>query len=237
MAGKVCVVVGIGPGIGGCVAQKFAKEGYQVAVTARTEEKVNTMAAEIGGKGYAYDCTDAAATTEALKKIRADFGQPIHTLIYNAGQGAFNSFDETTPEIFERCWKTNSQGLFFHAKEVAEEMKANGGVIGVTGATASWRGMPATSAFAPAKAAQRLLCQSLARELGPKGVHVFMAVIDGVVDIPTSRQRMPNKPDNEWLSPAAIADTYFSVASQPASCWTTEINVVPGAVMGSMATI
>jgi len=238
MAARVCVVVGIGPGIGSSVAKKFAAEGYKVAVTARTQAKVDELAAEIGGRGYTYDAADEEGMKQAFAAIRQDFGAPIHTLIYNAGSGAFKNFDSTSAADFERCWRTNAYGLFLHAKEVTPEMVAQkSGAIGVTGATASLRGMPSTPAFAPSKFAQRSLAQSLAREFGPKGIHVFYGIIDGIVDMPMTRSWMPDKPDNEFISPAAIADTYFAVASQPSNCWTFEFNVIPGPVMGTMATV
>mmetsp|Transcript_11166 Transcript_11166/g.25453 ORF Transcript_11166/g.25453 Transcript_11166/m.25453 type:complete len:256 (-) Transcript_11166:79-846(-) len=236
-AGPVCLVVGVGPGIGGAVARKFAKEGYRVAVTSRTQQTVDDLAKEVGGRGYAYDASVPEQVTEAIAKVRSDFGAPIHTLIYNAGSGVFKAFDETSAEEFEKSWRINAHGLFLHAKAVCEEMKANGGVIAITGATASYRGMPFTSAFAPAKSAQRSLAQALCRDLGPKGVHVFLVIIDGIVDLPRTREMMPKKPDNEFLNPDAIADTYFAVATQPSSCWTFEINVIPGSVMGTMATV
>mmetsp|Transcript_36832 Transcript_36832/g.70841 ORF Transcript_36832/g.70841 Transcript_36832/m.70841 type:complete len:239 (-) Transcript_36832:41-757(-) len=238
MAAKVCVVVGIGPGIGSNVAKKFAAEGYQVAVTARTQAKVDELAAEIGGRGYAYDAADEQGIKQAFAAIRQDFGANIHTLIYNAGSGVFKNFASTSAEDFERCWRTIAYGLFLHAKEVTPEMVAQqSGVIGMTGATASLRGMPNTPAFAPARFAQRSLAQSLAREFGPKGIHVFYSIIDGIVDTPTTRSWMPDKPDIEFCSPAAIADTYFAVANQPSNCWTFEFNIIPGPIMGSMATV
>merc|ERR1712224_1085423 len=158
---RLCVVVGVGPGIGGAVARKFAKEGWNVAVVARTQETVDQHVADLNqlncllgntARGYCYDASADQEVHGGLRQIRSDFGTSIHTLIYNAGAGMFKGFDETSAEDFDRCFRVNAHGLFVHAKEVADEMRNNSsGVIGITGATASLRGMPATPAFAPSK--------------------------------------------------------------------------------------
>jgi NADP-dependent 3-hydroxy acid dehydrogenase YdfG len=128
--------------------------------------------------------------------------------------------------------------LFAFAKAVTPGMLERGhGVIGITGATASWRGMPTTSAKAAGNFAMRALAQSLARDLGPKGVHVFHVIVDALVDQPRTRGWMPSKPDEEFIAPAQIAETYWMIANQPRSCWAFEVNLMPNACMGSMATI
>jgi NAD(P)-dependent dehydrogenase (short-subunit alcohol dehydrogenase family) len=163
----------------------------------------------------------------------------VDVLVFNVGSGAFKSFDETTEEEFENFWSSGPKGLFSFAKALMPHFlsKETGGVIGVTGATASWRGMPTTSAFASSKFATRGLCQSLSREFGPKNVHVFHVVIDGIVDLPKTRQWMPNKPKSEFIDPAHIADLYWYLSQQDKRCWTYEVSVGPGDVAGSMVTI
>ena len=111
------------------------------------------------------------------------------------------------------------------------------GVIGITGATASWRGMPKTVAFAPAKFGVRAVAQSLARDMCPKGIHVFHVIIDGIVDMPKTRMWMPNKPDDEFMNPADIAETYWNLANQPRSAWSYEVNLAASGAYGTIATI
>jgi len=158
----------------------------------------------------------------------------IDTLIYNVGVGYFKGFDSTTEEDFETCWKSGPKGLFSFAKAVVPHFKENGGgVIGVTGATASWRGMPSTSAFAPAKFGVRALCQSLARDLGPKNIHVFHIVIDGMVRLPTTS----GIAEGRLLDPDEIAETYWFLANQSKQCWSYELNVGAYEAAGDMLTI
>ena len=116
-------------------------------------------------------------------------------------------------------------------------VKRGSGVIGVTGATAAWRGMPSTAAKAPANGAMRLLAQSLARDLGPRGVHVFHVIVDAFVDQPRTHGWFPDRPATDFMQPAAIADTYWHLSQQPRSCWGFEINLVCGPCAGTMASI
>merc|ERR1712039_113358 len=116
------------------------------------------------------------------------------------------------------------------------EKQAEGGCIAVTGATASWRCMPSTTAFAPSKFALRALAQGLARDLGPKRIHVFHVIIDGLVLMPKVKAWCPDKPEDQFMKPDSIAETYFATAHQHPSAWTTEINLAPFSVMGSMVT-
>jgi len=161
----------------------------------------------------------------------------LDVLIYNAGVGMFKPFSDTSTADFELCMRCGPMGLFHFAKAVTPVMeKQKSGCIGITGATASWRGMPATTAFAPSKFAVRALAQGLARDLGPKNIHVFQAIIDGLVNMPKTRGWFPNKPEAEFLRPDSIADTYFHLAQQHPSTWTTEINLAPSPVMKDMVT-
>lgn len=236
----VCVVVGLGnQGIGDHCAKKFAAEGYAVAMLARTESKLTALEQEIpGSKAYRCDATNAKDVEAAIAAITADLG-PIDVCIYNAGLGMFKSFEKTSFDEFELCWRAGPGGLFLFAKAILPLMVARGsGCLGVTGATASWRGSPMTSAFASAKFGVRALSQSLAKEYGPRGIHVFHCVIDGVVSQPRTKNWFsPDKPEDEFLAPAKIAQHYFELSKQEKGCWTTETNVVPGARMSEMCTI
>lgn len=233
------MVAGVGEkGIGDHTAAKFAAEGFAVGMLARRRENLDRLEAEIAGaKGYQCDVSKPDELHSAIERITAELG-PVDVLIVNTSGGAFKPFADTTQEEFDLALSTGPSALFAFAKAVTPGMIERGhGVIGITGATAAWRGMPSTSAKAPCNFAMRALAQALARDLGPKGVHVFHVVIDALVDQPRTHAWMPSKPDDEFISPREIAETYFTLANQPRSCWAFEINLVPGAVMGSMATI
>lgn len=233
------MVAGVGEGgIGEHCAMRFTAEGYSVAMLARRKENLDRLEKEIkNSKGYVCDVSVSEEVQSVVIAIQADLG-PIDVLIFNASSGPFKKFEETTQEEFDLAMRTGPSGLFAFAKALSPGMIERGsGAIGVTGATASWRGMPTTSAKAAGAFAVRALAQSLARDLGPKGVHVFHIVIDGIVDEPRTRQWMPNKPDGEFLQPRDIADVYWSMANQPKSCWGFEMNVMANPCCASMANI
>lgn len=149
-------------------------------------------------------------------------------LIYNAGAGKRGSIEEVSAEDFEMTWRVNTLGAFVASQQVIPAMKRKGqGSIIFIGATASRRGMPGTAALAPAKMAQKGLAESMARHLWPAGVHVALVVIDGVVDLPKTRQAMPDKPDSFFLQPDDIAKTVHSLTEQPPSAWSFEVEARP----------
>ena len=195
---------------------------------ARTQEKLKAYEAELAGaRGFAADAGDPDALKAALARIAREMG-PVAVLCYNAGGGGWSLPEETTPAEMEASWRVNAFGLLAAAQEVAPAMlEAGRGAIMVTGATASLRGRPRTTAFAAAKAAQRSLAESLARHWGPRGIHVALFVIDGVVDLPRTRERLPDKPDEFFLKPAEIAETVFFVAHQPRSAWSFLVDLRP----------
>mmetsp|Transcript_33869 Transcript_33869/g.83074 ORF Transcript_33869/g.83074 Transcript_33869/m.83074 type:complete len:234 (-) Transcript_33869:123-824(-) len=225
----VALILGVGPGIGNAVAKQWASKGFKVACVARNPEKVAALAAELGSNaiGISCDVTSQEQMTDCVARVERELG-PIDFMCYNAGNGVFKDYKSVTPQEFESSWRTNSLGLLLAAQLVCPGMEARGkGVVAITGATASLRGKPFTSAFAPAKGAQRMLAQSLARQLNPAGVHVFLAIIDGGVAGPAARARAGDKADEVLLAPAAIAQTYWDVAAQPRSCWTSELDMRP----------
>jgi len=228
MDDKVCVVTGVGPGTGAALARRFAAGGHRVAMLARSEDRLSELTSAIpGARGYAADVGDPAAVRDAFARIRTDLG-PVDTLLYNAGSGVFAPFLDTPPELFEAAWRVNALGLLLCAREVAPAMvEAGRGTILVTGATASLRGGVNFAAFAPAKAAQRSLAQSMARSLGPHGIHVGYVIVDGVIDIPITRAMLSDRPDDFFLSPDAIAETFWLLAHQDRSAWTFELDVRP----------
>ena len=225
---KICVVTGVGPGTGAALVRRFAAGGHRVAMIARSADRLSELAGTIpGARGYAADVGDAAPVRDAFARIRSDLG-PVDTLLYNAGSGVFAPFLDTPPELFEAAWRVNALGLLLCAREVAPAMvEAGRGAILVTGATASLRGGVNFAAFAPAKAAQRSLAQSMARSLGPHGIHVGYVIVDGVIDIPITRAMLSDRPDDFFLSPDAIAETFWQLAHQDRSAWTFELDVRP----------
>lgn len=228
MNDRVCAIVGAGPGNGRALAERFAEDGYRVALLGRTQEKLDGIAAGLPeARGFAADAGDPSSLRGAFDRIRSELG-PVDVLLYNAGSGQWGNFQEITPDGLETGWRVNVLGLMVAGQAVADDMIARGsGAIVVTGATASLRGAVGTAGFAPAKAGQRALAQSMAKHLGPKGVHVALIVVDGVVDLETTRARMPDKPDDFFLAPAAVAEAAHFLAHQPRAGWTFELDVRP----------
>ena len=221
-------MVGIGPGNGAAFARRFAREGYQLALLSRTTELSAALAAEIGeARAYACDAADKEAVARTFAAIRHDLGE-VDVLIYNAGSGVWGSVEDITPEQFESSWRINTLGALLASQQVIASMKQRKrGTILFIGATASRRGGPRTAAFAPAKAAQRSLAESMARSLWPAGVHVALLSVDAVIDIPTTRARMPDKSDDFFAKPDDIADHAYRLTQQPRSTWAFEVEIRP----------
>jgi len=224
----VCIVTGVGAGTGAAICRRFAREGYRVAMIARSPDTLAEFEADIPGtSAFPTDVTDEDALRASLGRIRQEMG-PARVLVHNAGNASFGDLMNVDTAKFEQAWRINTLALFVCGQEVAPGMiAAGGGTILVTGATASLRGGAAFAAFASAKAGQRALAQSMARLLGPKGVHVAYVVIDGVIDMPRTRESMANAPKEPFLAPDAIAETYWQVASQDRSAWTFELDLRP----------
>jgi len=228
MSKPVCAVVGVGPGNGSALARRFAAEGYAVALLARNTAQAAALAQELeGARAYACDVTDAVSVGNAFSRIRAELGD-VAVLVYNAGSGVWGSVEQITAEAFEAAWRVNALGALLVGQQVIPAMKAAGaGAIIFIGATASMRGMPMTAAFAPAKAAQRILAESMARSLGPAGIHVALVILDGVVDNPKTRERMPDKSEEFFIKPEEVADNVFWLARQPRSAWSFAVDARP----------
>lgn len=224
----VCVVVGVGPGNGEAFARRFADEGYAVALLSRSTKHTAELAAALPhAKAYACDAADADAVARTFAQIRSDLGDP-HVLLYNAGSGVWGTFDEIGADALENAWRINTLGAFLCAKQVVPAMEtAGGGAIIITGATASLRGGARFAAFAQSKAAQRSLAQSMARHLWPKGIHVAVLIVDGMVDLPRTRQMMPNAPAEQFIAPDAVAEAALALVKQQRSGWSFEIDLRP----------
>jgi NAD(P)-dependent dehydrogenase (short-subunit alcohol dehydrogenase family) len=225
---KVCVVVGVGPGNGAALGRRFSREGYAVALLARTTETSAPLAASLpDARAYACDVTDAASVDRTFDAIAREMG-PVHTLVYNAGSGTWGTVEDIDPAAFEGAFRVNAFGLLLAAKKCIGPMKAQGGGnIVVIGATSSRRGAARTAGFAPAKAAQKSLTESMARHLWPANIHVALVIVDGVVDLPRTRTMMKDKPDDFFIAPDDLADTAFHLTTQPPSAWSFEVEARP----------
>src|SRR5580692_6772266 len=203
---KVCVVVGVGPGNGAALGRRFAREGYAVALLARTQETSRSLAASLTDtRAYACDVADAKSVANTFAAIERDLGA-VHTLIYNAGSGVWGTVEDIDAAAFESAFRVNALGLLLTAQKVIPAMKTQGeGNIVVIGATSSRRGVARTAAFAPAKAAQKSLTESMARHLWPQNIHVCLIIIDGVVDLPRTRAMLKDKPEEVLSTPADLA--------------------------------
>jgi NAD(P)-dependent dehydrogenase (short-subunit alcohol dehydrogenase family) len=225
---KVAVVAGVGPGNGSALARRFSAGGYAVAMLARTRAALDPLEREIQGtRGFECDVASAQSVARAFSRIKSELG-PVTTLLYNAGSGVFADVESITAEQFEQSWRVNAYGAFLCARQVIADMKAarNGSIVFI-GATASRRGGPRTAAFAPAKAAQRSLAESMARSLWPAGIHVSLIIVDGVVDLPRTRQMMPDKPDSFFVKPAGVAEIAYGLTCQDPSAWSFEVEARP----------
>jgi NAD(P)-dependent dehydrogenase (short-subunit alcohol dehydrogenase family) len=228
MSKPVCVVVGVGPGNGAALARRFHADGYAVALLARSTDLSSELAKELtGARAYACDVTDQASVDRTFSTIVAEMGS-VEVLLYNAGSGVWGTIEDISAQDFEQSWRVNTLGAFLTSKCVVGPMKQAGhGSIVFIGATASRRGNVKTAAFAPAKAAQRSLAESMARTLWPAGVHVAIVIVDGVVDLARTRKMMPDKPDGFFVKPNELAETVLQVTKQPRSVWSFEVEARP----------
>ena len=228
MAEPVCLITGVGPGTGAALSRRFACGGYRVAMLARDRERLTRLETEIAdAQGYVCDVTDEAAVNATVAQVKHDLGGP-EVVIHNAVGGAFGDFLEIKPETLAYNFQVNTMGLLYLARAVAPDMiEAGKGVLIASGNTSALRGKPRFAGFAPTKAAQRILAESMARTLGPNGIHVAYIVIDAVIDLEWTRKMLPDKPDDFFIQPDAIADTAFHVAHQDRSGWSFNVELRP----------
>jgi NAD(P)-dependent dehydrogenase (short-subunit alcohol dehydrogenase family) len=222
----VAVITGVGPGTGAAIARRFSLGGYAVAMLARTRERLSALERELpNAKGYTCDVTDEAQLDRSIEAICTDLGSP-EVLVHNAVGGAFGNFMEIDPEALNRNFQVNTMALLRLARRVAPAMIAAGkGAIIASGNTSALRGKASFAGFAPTKAAQRILAESIARELGPKGIHVAYVLIDAVIDLEWTRKRWPDAPDDFFIKPGAIADEIWHVVHQDRSAWSFNVEV------------
>lgn len=234
----VAVVAGAGEGLGFALARRFARAGYDVALAARNAERLERLAGEIrkaGGRAFAAP-TDAREEEEVVAlfdELEAEHG-PVEAALFNAGANFRASILETPADMFRKVWRLGCFAGFLFGREAARRMVPRGkGTILFTGATASMRGSSHFAAFAAAKGGLRQVAQSMARELGPKNIHVAHVVIDGMIDNAAVRARFPERvkdlPPQGMLATDAIAEMFYQIHAQPRSAWTFEADLRPWA--------
>lgn len=236
----VALVIGAGDATGGAIARRFAREGLTVCATRRNADRLEPLLAQIradGGvaHGFGSDARDEDAVVALVAQVEATIG-PIRVLVFNIGANSPSSILQETARRFTKIWEMACLSGFLNAREVARRMVARSGdgpkgTILFTGATASLRGSANFAAFAGAKHALRALAQSMARELGPQGIHVAHVVIDGGIDTAFIRDNFPEryalKAQDGILNPDHIADQYWMLHCQPRDAWTHELDLRP----------
>jgi len=241
MTKPICLVTGVGEATGSAIVRRFADGGYRVAMLARNKERLGRLAGERADV-YAYPCDvgDLVALEQTIANIKQDLGR-IQVLIHNAVAHTFGTFMETNPTELERNFRVNATSLLYLARALVPDMiEAAHGVIIATGNTASFRGVPNYALFAPTKAAQRVLCESLARDLGPKRVHVGYIIVDAAIDVTWLGNSDDDRPSwlippKDWpwpredffAKPSAIAEEVFHMAHQDRSAWAFETVIRP----------
>lgn len=237
---RTCLVVGAGDGLGGAIARAFAREGLAVCLTRRERHFAELEAQarairDAGGEAHAFgvDARDEDRMVAMVDRIEADIG-PLEVVVFNIGANVWFPIVETTARVYRKVWEMAAFAGFLTGREAARVMTPRGrGTILFTGATASLRGAANFSAFAAAKHALRATAQSMARELGPKGVHVAHVVVDGVIDGAFARDNVPEferrAANDEILKPDDIAANYAWLWKQPRDAWTHELDLRPWA--------
>lgn len=236
MTAKVALVIGAGDALGGAIARRFAREGFVAVGVRRQQDKLTALVEAIeaeGGKAFGFGC-DARKEEEVIAlfdRIEAEIGQ-VEVCVFNIGANVRFSIADTTARVYFKVWEMGCFAGFLTGREAARRMEPRGrGTILFTGATASVRGREGFSAFSGAKHALRALAQSMARELGPKGIHVAHTLIDGPIDTQWIAENFPEsyarKAQDGILNPDHIADNYWHLHSQPRDSWTHELDLRP----------
>jgi len=235
---KVALIAGVGEGLGRSLARRFAAEGYATVLVARSAERLARIADDIeaeGGRGVAYvaDLREESAVTKLFEDVEKELG-PVSLVVFNTGANHRSSILDLPADMFEKVWRLSCYAGFLVGREAARHMVPRGhGTLIFTGATASLRGSAQFAAFAAAKGGLRQLAQSMARELGPKGVHVASVIIDGVIDSPRMHERFPERmaqlPADGALRPEHIAEAYWQLHKQPRDAWSFEVDLRPWA--------
>lgn len=233
---RSALIVGAGDATGGAIARRFAREGYLTCVTRRLVEHLDPLVTRIRAEGgvvhpFGSDARDEQAVSTLFQHIEQEIG-PLEVVVFNIGANVRFPITETTERVYRKAWEMGALAGFLVGREAARVMLPRGrGTLLFTGATASLRGGSGFAAFAGAKHALRALAQSMARELGPQGLHVAHVVIDGAIDTAFIRDNFPDryrlKDRDGILDPEAIAEQYWQLHRQPRSAWTHELDLRP----------
>ncbi len=231
-SGEVAVIVGVGPGLGLALVEACAADGMKVAMAARSEDKLQAMRPDAHGddiRVYATDATDPASVSALFEAVERDLGA-ITLAVFNAGAFQMGGILDISAEDFEHCWRAGTFGGFLVGQEAARRMVGRGrGSIIFTGATAALRGSANFVNLAVPKFGLRALAQSMARELGPKGIHIAHVVIDGQIESDRTRHLLDERGPDTLMKPADIAANYLHLHGQPRNCWTHELDMRPWA--------
>ena len=224
----VALVTGVGPGTGKSIVERFAAAGYTVAMLARSADRLaHIESATPNTHAFICDVADDAGLAETLSAVRESLGAP-NIVVHNAVGAERGTYTEVDPQNMRRAFEINTMALLSLAKELIPDMEASGGgALICTGNTSAYRGRARFAGFAPTKAAQRILLESIAREAGPKGVHAAYVAIDAVIDLEWTRKFFAGKPDEFFCQPSDIAEEVFRIAHQPRSAWSFESVIRP----------
>jgi NAD(P)-dependent dehydrogenase (short-subunit alcohol dehydrogenase family) len=216
----IAIVTGVGPGTGSAIVRRFSKGGCRVIALARSPDLVRALERELSDThAMICDVSSESQVAKTAAEIRKLHGSP-NILVHNAVGGGWGTFLEIDPQMLEANFRVNVMGLLYLAREVAPAMiEAERGTILVTGNTSATRGKANFSGFAPTKAAQRILAESIARDLGPRGIHVGYLLIDAVIDTPRMRKRFPESSSEFFIRPSSIADELWHLHNQERSAW------------------
>ena len=230
MAQEVAVVVGVGPGLGWALTKRFAQAGMRVVAAARDTRKLESLVSAEAGLAVRFEACNATQPAEVANlfgTVERELGPP-QLVVFNAGAYERGGILEITPEAFDRCWRVGCFGGFLVGQTAARLMvSAGAGTIIFTGATASLRGGAGFANLAVPKFGLRALAQSMARELGPKGIHVAHTIIDGQIESERYRPLATERGPASLLPPDAIAETYYQLHRQPRGAWTHELDLRP----------
>ena len=228
MTKPLALITGVGPGTGSALVRRFANGGYVVAMIARTKSRLDALTAENSNvRGYVCDVSDTDQLRKTVANVTSDLG-PAEVLIHNAVGGTFGTFQEIKPHALLRNFQINTMALLELARHVAPAMiEAGKGTIMATGNTSALRGKANFAGFAPSKAAARILLESIARDVGPKGIHVAYLLIDAVIDQEWTRKMKPKAPDDFFIAPRAIAEEAWHIVHQDKSAWSFNVEVRP----------
>lgn len=229
---RTAVIAGVGPGLGGSLARRFAREGCEVGLFARTsgfiEELAEDLSAAVGdGLAVPTDVSDPEQVSAGFDRVREAFG-PVDVLVYNASAAPWEGLMEVSHEEFDRALRVGLGGALYCAREAVGDMLENGGgTVIFTGATTAVRGRDGAIGFSASKFGARGMAESMARELGPDRIHVAHVVIDGQILTPAVRETYPGRQREEFLDPDDIAGEYWNLVEQERSAWTLELDLRP----------